>query len=468
MDKIAIIPKPVATGSVTQANMKISAVDGTAFVDFTAATILTGKLGHLLKVKDSAGRAIQSFSRAAGTSETLDATNLVTEWTNVSYDSFTSVASPDIAAAVYTTTGTQTATSNSMVTAVGKLYKLVTTWTNVAGQAPTLTGTNGFVTTTLSAGANNIYFTATGTSVVITTTNTAAASWGCTFVLKQVTTPSATGVTISSTKGGTAMDAWAQKDAAFNYNDPAGYTYEIYKVLSAPVVATGTIAAGAMKMDTTTANAFSEFGVDLSAYQDGRHILALYNTTGGYAALAHISATAPGGETLATTGGPLNNGELVTDPGFDDDGSWTKDTGWTISGSKAVATSVLVNQCVYQTISYPVGGLVKLVSIMDVLTLGTWTEYVPGLGTVFLNNHSTADTFTYYRNAVVGTQRIGLCATTTLTGTSPNISAKQVTAPATTGALLLSTKGGSRGFIDKSASFNPNAEITYKVLYVGD
>jgi hypothetical protein len=307
MDRAApSIYVPVASGTVTQANMKISAVNGGAtasggaFVDFTAANVLTTKLGNLLVIKDSSSRKIQGFIKAAGTSETLDATNLVTEWTNVNYDSFTSVSSPDIAAAVYTTSGTQTATSNSMVTAVGKLYKLVATWTNVAGQAPTLTGTNGFKTTTLAAGANNIYFVATGTSIVITSTNTAAASWGCTFVLKQVLAPGTTGVTGVSTKGGATYN-WAQKDAAFNYNDAAGYTYEIWKVLDAPVVASGNITAGALKADLTLTNAFAEFGVDLTAggYQTGKYLLALYNTTGGYAAFGLIKSTAPGGETLS-------------------------------------------------------------------------------------------------------------------------------------------------------------------------
>ena len=44
--------------------------------------------------------------------------------------------------------------------------------------------------------------------------------------LKQVLTPSATGVTISSTPGGT--ENWESKDASFNYNDASGYTYTIY------------------------------------------------------------------------------------------------------------------------------------------------------------------------------------------------------------------------------------------------
>jgi hypothetical protein len=76
------------------------------------------------------------------------------------------------------------------------------------------------------------------------------------FSVKQVLTPSATGVTIVSTKGGTTYN-WAQKDASFNYNDSSGYTYEVYKTNDAPVVAQGSISAGANKMDLT-ANAFAD------------------------------------------------------------------------------------------------------------------------------------------------------------------------------------------------------------------
>jgi hypothetical protein len=41
---------------------------------------------------------------------------------------------------------------------------------------------------------------------------------------------------------------------------------------------------------------------------------------------------------------------------------------------------------------------------------------------------------------------------------------KRVTDIASTGALLLSTKGGSRGFASLSAAFNPNLAGTYRIL----
>ncbi len=110
----------------------------------------------------------------------LDSTNLITSWGNNSYDSFAFI-NGDITTAIKTGAGTQTAQTNAISVAIGKQCTLVATWTNVAGQAPTLTGTGGFTTTTLVAGVNTITFAATAASIVITATNTATASWVCTF-----------------------------------------------------------------------------------------------------------------------------------------------------------------------------------------------------------------------------------------------------------------------------------------------
>ena len=44
--------------------------------------------------------------------------------------------------------------------------------------------------------------------------------------LKQVLTPSATGVTITSTAGGTTYN-WASIESGFDYNDAKGYTYKL-------------------------------------------------------------------------------------------------------------------------------------------------------------------------------------------------------------------------------------------------
>jgi hypothetical protein len=71
----------VSSGSVTQANIRISAVDGTAFVDFSAANVLTGKIGNELHIADSAGNEIIGIIKAVGTAEGLGDES-ITAWTN--------------------------------------------------------------------------------------------------------------------------------------------------------------------------------------------------------------------------------------------------------------------------------------------------------------------------------------------------------------------------------------------------
>jgi hypothetical protein len=112
--------------------------------------------------------------------------NLVANWTNVNYDAFTDAAG-NITNAEYTTAGTQTAVSDAIALTVGKLYKIVATETHTSGQHITLSGTGGVATTTLAAGANTIYFTATAVSSVLTVTNDGAAKNACTFTLYEMT-----------------------------------------------------------------------------------------------------------------------------------------------------------------------------------------------------------------------------------------------------------------------------------------
>ena len=153
-----------------------------------------------------------------------------------------------------------------------------------------------------------------------------------------------------------------------------------------------TISAGNALMDTTTDNAFAApVGVDLTAYQDGRH-LAHFTDSSGYVAVGWISATAPSGEAL---GAEINSGTL--------------------------------------TIS-------KLYKI-------TATE-ANHFGTGYLVDR-------YFTSLGIET-----C--------DANNKVKENTMPAATGALLLSSKGGSRGYLYKHDSFNPNGALTLKILFMGD
>ena len=72
-------------------------------------------------------------------------------------------------------------------------------------------------------------------------------------------------------------------------------------------------------------------------------------------------------------------GELVTNGGFDTDSNWTKGTGWTISGGKAVATSC-TNQNLVGALSILIGNAYKVTfTVSDYSGSGT---VKPMLGTV--------------------------------------------------------------------------------------
>ena len=65
-----ITEAPLASGSVTLANMRLSLVDGTAFTDFSTADVLTDYIGKRLVVIDSAGKKAIGYIGDVGTGET--------------------------------------------------------------------------------------------------------------------------------------------------------------------------------------------------------------------------------------------------------------------------------------------------------------------------------------------------------------------------------------------------------------
>ena len=72
------------------------------------------------------------------------------------------------------------------------------------------------------------------------------------------------------------------------------------------LVATGSIAAGDLKLDYTSDNAFIEFGVDISAYH-GSHKIVVTDSA-SKSATGYLHSVAPGGETLG--GEILVNGDF--------------------------------------------------------------------------------------------------------------------------------------------------------------
>jgi hypothetical protein len=222
------------TGSVSLANIRLSLVDGTAFVDFSAAGTLN-YLNGKLTLTDSAGKKAVGYLKAAGTGETLDSE--LVGWTNNAgspYETITVNANSIDLDSVINTTGYGIA-YNTVATASGRCFKVTYNLTLNSGTAPkyvtgsTINFVNEIIIVPNSAGAKTAYYTgrydteysgfATGNGIATDFSTTSTS-------LKQLLTPSATGATITSTPGGTTYN-WAYIESGFNYNDASGYSYTI-------------------------------------------------------------------------------------------------------------------------------------------------------------------------------------------------------------------------------------------------
>ena len=240
-------------------------------------------------------------------------------------------------------------------------------------------------------------------------------------------------------------------------------------------VTRGTYAAGAGMWDLTTANAFTGCA-DLSAYQDGKHLL--WASDGTNSLLARISATAPGGEAF---GDELHtSANAASDPnGNETDAA----TGWTGVASTAdgtpamgsyhmIITSVAQYTGAVKAFTVTPGGLYRksyqakkgAANVLVVSWDGAYSkELVP---VAEFKGTSYGGVTTAYGTARDATWNLlATLSAATSTGYIDNVSLKRVTMPAATGALLLSSTG-ARGFISKSASFNANAAGSFKVFRI--
>lgn len=218
-------------------------------------------------------------------------------------------------------------------------------------------------------------------------------------------------------------------------------TYSRQGILGGWRLATsGTYLAGAGMFDLTTANAFTGCA-DLSAYQDGKHLL--WASDGTNTLLAWISATAPGGEALGANPAYLATLNLQDGNWFNNNSSITDANTFVSNGNGGPSRySVLTVGALYKSNYVATGS--KLIDV------SSWNA------TLALN----AGEDKYHTAAAA---KIQLFDATAESVDVTSISIQRVTDCATTGALLLGSTG-ERGFISKSASFNPNAAGSYKVF----
>ena len=255
-----------------------------------------------------------------------------------------------------------------------------------------------------------------------------------------------------------------QTDATFNSSD-SSYTVSINKdnlFIPLIAVASGSIAAGDNKLDYTSDNAFVEFGVDISAYH-GNHKIVVTNTATGYSADGYLHSVAPGGETLGD--------ELITNGTFDADTDWSKETGVTIEdgvlrltnvgnniGASQSGASSQLGKVLYYTVdladisgAYVRGSLYSTNFPLPVLS--TWSTNGTKTGYITCgSSYTVIDIANYSASGSVDID---------------NFSAKALTDCAATGALIVSTLGGStRSWTSVDTGFNPNLACDWKIFRV--
>jgi hypothetical protein len=233
--------------------MKISAGDGYAFADFSTTNVLTDYVTYRAKLTltDSAGKKLIGYIKAAGTGETYGSELLTngdmedgdppSGWT---YDANTSASSVagDTGQALKTVAvnpaGVHLMAYQVLAGSAGQLIKA-----SMDGKAvsdPTKYGVLflmiGPTTIIYQLGSyyTSSWVTRTGYAVHTGSADLRFRIWTHregeghfdNATAKQVLTPSATGVTITSTPDGSTYN-WESQESGFNYNDASGYTYAI-------------------------------------------------------------------------------------------------------------------------------------------------------------------------------------------------------------------------------------------------
>lgn len=212
------------TGTVSLTNSRLSLVDGKAFADFSAAGTLNYPNAKLT-LTDSAGKKAIGYIKAAGTGETYG-NELVTNgdmseatgWTGTGWEIGSGIA-------------TATAASNFLYRTLSNTPGQLLKWSfNLLSRTAGSTGFRRHNVGTVALQTVPAIYTGykVDTSAGVSVGVDALAFSGTVddISCKAVTSPSPTGVTIVSTRGGTTYN-WASIEAGFNYNDASGYTYEI-------------------------------------------------------------------------------------------------------------------------------------------------------------------------------------------------------------------------------------------------
>ncbi len=445
---------PVARGTITNANIVgVATVATGAFVHSFAGATLANFLGHKIKLTDTGGKSVVGYIKAAGSAEALGAE----KFTDPPFDVDAAWTKGD--GWVVGATGLATATTSTkditeaIALTAGTLHKLVPTSSAVTGgtyqgqieaedvgSAVNTVGATSWYRTVVSASAvGNGIHAATSLTAVFTGIS-----------LKPVTAPSATGATISSTKGGTTQ-SWAATETGFDANS-ATFTYTISKVHVAIVVAGAAIAATAAHVQTVSPALVFLDGIDLSPYAStatASFYLCLYDSSNR--ALCAYAGAAGAGEGLGA--------DALA--GFDFTAPWTTSNASINDANTFTLTAA--NGFIFKTALLTIGKLYK-VTFNSTQTAGTTTVTGTGGNPIFATDGDPANYRTAVNAVVVVKNTTNLAVVDV-----PTMTFEPLTTGPATGLDLRSTGklGGTQVPVFTTTGFDGNAVTRWAVLYVG-
>jgi hypothetical protein len=217
-----LLPQKVAYRG-TISGLRISSVDGTAFLDACAALVPYADGSHLVEIYDASGRMLRGYLGAAGTGETLG-TDVLAGWDFTSgWLAVSGTTINDLN--TFTTDGTAKGVCKEVLTA-GVLYKRSYERTVSAGDNLFRTGSTGSLlvdATDVGISTGSDYRTAYTPNLRVYLRSTSANQTDVTSLkCEQVLTPSTSGATIVSAKGGVTAN-FQYKNASFTYNAASYY-----------------------------------------------------------------------------------------------------------------------------------------------------------------------------------------------------------------------------------------------------
>ena len=216
-----------AEGTFTQANARLSLVDGIAFfwvngLDASAyAGLDTGSHEYLIKVYDDDGYSIQGYVGAVGGGETLGADTLA----GFDFDvGWTDANANIVDSNTFLTTAANGYVQKRAMLTKKTLYKITFDSTQTGGTTQMFAG----ISLMAEDGDTGVYFVSTSTYVRFGNTDNGVTADIVTGTAEPVTDCAATGFHVISAQGGSTQN-WQNVSASFNYKD-GNYTYSIYKV----------------------------------------------------------------------------------------------------------------------------------------------------------------------------------------------------------------------------------------------